>query len=137
MAIFLLAASDGMASQETFRVLVVDDDPAIRTLVVTALRRNGFSVEAAKDGVEALAQLENSRFDLLVLDLMMPRLDGFGVVDRLYQKGAEVPKIMIMTAASPSVLRQVPKERVAKIITKPFDLSTLINSAKDLAENDK
>jgi CheY-like chemotaxis protein len=123
-----------MSAEKPARVLVVDDDPAIRTLVATALQRNGFFVEAAKDGVDALAQLENGHFDLLVLDLMMPKLDGFGVVDRLYQKGASVPKIMIMTAASPSVLRQVPGERVAKIITKPFDLSTLINSAKDLAE---
>lgn len=123
-----------MPSEKTPRVLVVDDDPAIRTLVVTALQRNGFEVEAARDGVEALAQLENAPFDLLVLDLMMPRLDGFGVVDRLAKKGTDVPKIMIMTAASPSVLRQVPGERIAKIITKPFDLSTLISSAKDLAE---
>ena len=123
-----------MVQSRPVRVLVVDDDPSIRTLVVRALQRNGFSVEAAKDGVEALSRLESETFDLLVLDLMMPRLDGFAVVDELCKRELTPPmKIMIMTAASPSILRQVPRQRVAKIITKPFDLHTLIESAKGLS----
>lgn len=116
------------------RVLVVDDDASIRLLVKRALEKHGFfELDVAADGVEALRKLEEEHFDLLILDLMMPRLNGFDVVERLSRTGAEMPKILVMTAASPSVLRDLPVHRVEKIITKPFEIQTLISSALDVA----
>ena len=112
------------------RVLVVDDEPAIRLLVTKALEKNGFVVETAVDGVDALHKLENGEYHLMVLDVMMPRLDGFGVIEKI--SGPTAPKVLIVTAASPAVLKQLPKDRVAGVITKPFDIRELIESARTL-----
>ncbi|HET7712595.1 MAG TPA: response regulator [Thermoanaerobaculia bacterium] len=117
------------------RVLVVDDEPSIRLLVARALEKRGFDVDSAIDGVEALQKLSERQYDLLVLDLMMPRLDGLGVIENLADRPA-VPKILIMTAASPSVFSQIPRERVDGIINKPFDLGALVASAEKLSEPD-
>ena len=114
------------------RVLVVDDEPAIRLLVTKALEKNGFSVETAVDGVDALHKLEQGTYHLVVLDVMMPRLDGFGVIEKI--SGEQSPKVLIMTAASPAVLKQLPCDRAAGVITKPFDIRELIDSARSLTE---
>ena len=112
------------------KVLVVDDEPAIRLLVTKALEKHGFSVETAVDGVDALHKLEQNTYDLMVLDVMMPRLDGIGVIEKI--SGVTAPKVLIMTAASPAVLKQLPRDRVAGVITKPFDIRELIDSARSL-----
>ncbi len=121
-----------MHTNSIIRVLVVDDEPSIRLLVTRALEKKGFTVDSATDGVEALEKLSEQKYDLLVLDLMMPRLDGLGVIEQL---GAAVqpPKILVMTAASPAILHQIPRERVAGIIHKPFDLSTLLHCAQTVS----
>src|SRR3712207_764124 len=71
------------------RLLVVDDEPNIRELLSASLRYAGFEVVTAPDGQQALALAEQFRPDLLVLDVMMPGLDGFGVVRRLRQNGTD------------------------------------------------
>jgi CheY-like chemotaxis protein len=113
------------------RVLVADDDPAIRMLVARVLIRQGYEVLTANDGADAIEQLDRDRFDLLVLDLMMPRVDGIGVIAHLQSRGATTPPILVMTAASPDILRRLPEDRIAKIITKPFDLDQLTRDASD------
>jgi len=117
---------------EIARVLVVDDEPAIRLLVTKALEKHGFKVESAVDGIDALHKLEQSSYDLMVLDVMMPRLDGFGVIEKI--SGPQAPKVLIMTAASPTVLKQLPRDRVAGVITKPFDIRELVDSARSLTD---
>lgn len=116
-------------TEKKIKCLVVDDDPSIRLLVQRALQKSGFEASTAADGIEALQMLETGSFDLLILDLMMPRLSGFDVVERLRSNASTMPKILIMTAASPNVLRDLPADRVGKIISKPFELQTLISSA--------
>lgn len=111
------------------RVLVADDDPAIRMLVQRVLVRQGYDVSTAFDGADAIAQLDQNRYDLLVLDLMMPRVDGIGVIAHLQSQGAATPPILVMTAAAPDILQRLPKERIARIITKPFDLDELMRDA--------
>ena len=61
----------------TMRILVVEDDPAIRRLVKMVLQREGYNVETAADGAEAVLKLGLSEYDCIILDLMMPNLDGF------------------------------------------------------------
>jgi len=117
------------------RVLVADDDPAIRMLVQRVLVRQGYDVSTATDGADAIVQLEANRFDLLVLDLMMPRVDGLGVIAHLQSRGALTPPILVMTAAAPDVLRRLPYDRIAKVITKPFDLEALMRDASDAIES--
>lgn len=67
-------------------ILVVDDDDAVRRLVATTLSREGLDLDQASDGVEALARIAERRPDVIVLDLEMPELDGFGVLERLREK---------------------------------------------------
>jgi CheY-like chemotaxis protein len=122
-----------MSSVPSVRVLVVDDDASIRLLVTRTLEKQGFMVDSAVDGVEALQKLSECGYDLLVLDLMMPRLGGVGVIEELPANGP-APKILVMTAASPSVLHQIPRDRVDAIITKPFDLTTLVAAAEKLSD---
>jgi two-component system response regulator MprA len=117
------------------RVLVADDDPAIRMLVQRVLLRQGYDVSTATDGADAIVQLEANRFDLLVLDLMMPRVDGLGVIAHLQSRGVTTPPILVMTAAAPDVLRRLPYDRIAKVITKPFDLDALMRDASEAIES--
>ena len=85
-----------MASEETAtRVLVVDDEPSIRELVQTVLKYEGFEVSTAADGRSALSELERFRPDLVVLDVMLPDLDGFEVCRRLRTQGSRVPVVFL------------------------------------------
>lgn len=111
------------------RVLVTDDDPAIRTLVCRVFARHNFEVVSASDGAEAIALLDKQTFDLLVLDLMMPRVDGIGVITHLEARRDNTPPVIVMTAAVPDILRRLPRERVSSIVTKPFDLDQLLREA--------
>jgi len=79
------------------RVLVVDDSERVRKTLATGLRAHGMAVETAADGAEALAMLNGLRFDIVVLDLMMPRLDGTQVLKALKGR-AEKPRILVLSA---------------------------------------
>lgn len=79
------------------RLLVVDDEPNIRELLSASLRLAGFEVEAAADGRQALRLSEESRPDLVILDVMLPDLDGFAIADRLRAGGRRVP-VLFLTA---------------------------------------
>ena len=112
-------------------VLVVDDDVAIRTLVTRVFARRGDKVTSAVDGDAAIKCLKLHSFDLVVLDLMMPRTDGFGVLAYLSTLDGNRPKIIVMTAAVPGLVDKVPEEMVVGVLGKPFDLHSLVA----LAEN--
>jgi CheY-like chemotaxis protein len=113
------------------RVLVVDDDDSIRTLVARVFLRRGFEVETANDGAEAIAALDSAHYDLLLLDLMMPRIDGIGVIEHLAQRnGGERPSVVVMTAAVPDILRRMDRSQIAAVITKPFELNELVEAGE-------
>jgi two-component system OmpR family response regulator len=108
------------------RLLVVDDEPNIRELLSTSLRFAGFEVHTAADGQEALAQAEKVRPDLLVLDVMLPDLDGFTVTRRLRERGRDIP-VLFLTA------RDDVSDRVTGLtvggddyVTKPFSLEEVV-----------
>ncbi|MDO9377246.1 MAG: response regulator transcription factor [Nocardioidaceae bacterium] len=108
------------------RLLVVDDEPSILELLAASLRFAGFEVETAEGGQAALDQAAASRPDLVVLDVMMPDLDGFEVVRRLRSSGDEVP-VIFLTA------RDAGSDRVAGLtvggddyVAKPFSLEELV-----------
>ncbi|MGE2688589.1 response regulator transcription factor [Mycolicibacterium pulveris] len=108
------------------RILVVDDDRAVRESLRRSLSFNGYSVELAQDGVEALELITNNRPDAVVLDVMMPRLDGLEVCRQLRSTGDDLP-ILVLTA------RDSVSERVAGLdagaddyLPKPFALEELL-----------
>ncbi len=115
----------GRATPEA-RLLVVDDEPNIRELLSASLRYAGFEVATAADGQQALALADSFRPDLLVLDVMMPGMDGFGVVRRLRQSGRHTP-VLFLTA------RDAAEDKVSGLtlggddyVTKPFSLDEVL-----------
>ena len=84
-----------VADTRVMRVLVVDDDPGVRTSVAAALRRDGCSVELACDGTEALDRLASGKFDSVVLDVLMPGLDGLAACRQLRARGDLTPILML------------------------------------------
>ena len=107
------------------RVLVVDDEPAIRALVTKIIQRAGFPVESAIDGAEAIARLAKEDFAVVVVDLMMPNVDGHGVIAWLKERGGPRPAIIVISAADPNSLRQLDGSMVHSIIRKPFDIDVV------------
>ncbi|GAA1897393.1 response regulator transcription factor [Williamsia serinedens] len=108
------------------RILVVDDDRAVRESLRRSLSFNGYTVETASDGMEALDTIKSERPDAVVLDVMMPRLDGLEVCRRLRSTGDDLP-ILVLTA------RDSVSERVSGLdagaddyLPKPFALEELL-----------
>ena len=104
------------------RILLVDDEQPIQTLLSFPLQRDGYEVVPASDGAAALARFSEQAFDLVVLDLMLPRMDGLEVCKRLRADGSTVPIIML-TAKSEEIDKVLGLELGADdYITKPFSM---------------
>jgi DNA-binding response OmpR family regulator len=108
-------------AERSSRILLVDDEQAILTLLSYPLRKDGYEVVPAADGIEALNRFAESRFDLVVLDVMMPKLDGLEVCRRL-RAASSVPIIML-TAKAEEIDKVLGLELGADdYITKPFSM---------------
>ena len=108
------------------RVLVADDDGMIRRLVQRVLQREGFEVETARDGVEAISKLENGAFDGLVVDLMMPSISGFKLLEILKKDPSISPHWkIVMTAATDQALEPLDRSSIDGLVSKPFDINDL------------
>ncbi len=109
----------------TERILVVDDEPMVREVVVAYLEREGFRVAEATTGTEALNQITESRPDLVVLDVMLPELDGFGVLSEL-RKTNNIP-VILLTAKTEEPDRVLGLELGADdYVVKPFSPRELV-----------
>ena len=106
--------------------MVVDDEPTLRELLTTSLRFAGFEVEAAADGASALRLVQDTRPDLVVLDVMLPDMDGFAVTRAMRERGLQVP-VLFLTA------RDDTADKVTGLtvggddyVTKPFSLEEVV-----------
>lgn len=120
---------------ELGRVLVVDDDEVIRQLIAVNLTLEGFEVETACDGQDCLDRVLDVKPDVVTLDVMMPRLDGWETVTRL-RAAPETShlKIVLITARAQEYDRRRGMEIGADAyLTKPFDPAELIQIVRDLA----
>lgn len=111
------------------RILVVEDDPAIRGLVSDLLRDDGYQVDEATNGVEALESVGQSRPDLIVLDLMMPIMSGWQFVEECKRQGVCDNIPIVVTSASHDLPRTAERLRslgVRTSIAKPFDVEALL-----------
>jgi DNA-binding response OmpR family regulator len=116
-----------MGSLPEKRVLVVDDDDAIRTLLFTVLRRRGFQVDTARHGAEALERYSKCRYALLLLDLMMPRMSGYEVLEEMERRTPdERPIIIVLTAGTEP--RHLGSDLVTATLRKPFDIEVLADT---------
>ena len=116
-------------SERSARILLVDDEQSIQTLLSYPLRKDGYDVVQAVDGREALARFDEQNFDLVVLDVMLPQMDGLEVCRRLRSQSS-VPIIML-TAKSEEIDKVVGLELGADdYITKPFSLREFSSRVK-------
>ncbi|MCA9648548.1 MAG: response regulator [Myxococcales bacterium] len=109
-------------------ILVIEDDPSVRTLLDKALRAKGYVVETCDDGLEGLTKLERTRPDLIIVDIMMPRLDGMTFVRAI--KGHEatkpIPVVFLTSNNDPRTMIQGINLGAKHYITKPFQLDELL-----------
>lgn len=116
------------------RVLVAEDDAQLNRLVVTWLRRADIEVDSVYDGEHAIAALKEKQYSAVLLDVMMPRVTGIGVIDYV---AAHQPKllsnIVVMTAGGEGVVDQIKRHPVRHIVAKPFDLHDILEAALDCA----
>lgn len=118
-----------MADQTTGVILVVEDDPSIRRLVSMVLQRHGYRVDIAADGLEAVLKLGLVEYDAIVLDLMMPHLDGFTFLNTFAREDPQrLRKVIVTSAASPAVIRERMTREPFHLLPKPFDIGELVQS---------
>jgi len=108
------------------RILVAEDEPGILAFVTRALRADGFAIDAAADGAQALACLSRERYDLAVLDLLLPRVDGLSVLRHLRESQPRLPVVIVSARTDlPTKLRGF-ELGACDYVSKPFALDELL-----------
>jgi len=115
-----------MREQRTERILVVEDEDAIRDLVATALRFTGFPVSTVASGRAAIAEIRNERFDLLILDVNLPDIDGFEITRKIRADGNNVAVIFLTARDDLGDLKTGFTAGGDDYLTKPFSLEELM-----------
>ncbi len=118
------------------KVLVVDDDPAVRALLEIVGTRAGFLVDCSVDGLDALDKLRGNDYLIMVLDLMMPRVNGYDVVQQLRSEMRR-PAIVVVTAMTGSHVAGLDPQVVHTIVRKPFDIEMMTGLLTDIAHSIK
>lgn len=110
------------------RILVVDDDRTTRLLIQRTLEAAGFAITVATDGMEALKLLKTRRFDLMLLDVWMPRMSGLDLLERLRNRKAR-PRVVVMTSDdTPDTLLKAVRQHAFKYLHKPVEAATLLET---------
>ena len=114
-------------------ILVIDDDLAIRVLLQAVLKRMSFAIELAEDGQVGLEKLARDRFDLVLLDLMMPKVNGYEFLQEIktLPENRQPDHIIVFTAAGKRGLDRIPEGAVCSTILKPFDLERFVEMIDD------
>ncbi len=108
-------------------VLTVDDSRAVRTIVSKQIRDLGFEVAEAEDGVQGLAKLQETQYDLVILDVTMPNMDGPTMLARMRDAGNETPVIMLTSESKRSIIAGAMRSGITDYILKPFKPEELRN----------
>ena len=109
-----------MAVDQYQRVLVIDDDADVRRMLTSALKRKSLFIDEASDGGEAIALLSANDYAVVLLDLIMPKVDGFSVIDSMQDRPTP-PILLVVSGADREVLADVKSPKVHAILKKPFD----------------
>ena len=116
-------------------VLVVDDDVALRGLFKNLLGRKGFDVHSVNDGRTAFDQIKRQNYSVILLDIMMPDVNGFELLERLERDTpALLPRVIVITGASQRTIQKLDTSKVWGLIRKPFDIDNLVSSTVACAD---
>jgi len=117
-------------------ILVAEDDATTREMIGGILKKQGYLVSYASDGMRALSALKKRKFELLLLDIWMPKMSGLGLIGTLHGE-KHIPKIIVMTSdkTSDTVLRSL-RGQVYQFLSKPFEANTLINVVENALSED-
>ena len=126
----VVAQGRGMTTRHA---LICEDDAAIRALVKTVVQREGFAVDVAADGKAGIEMLNRGCYDLLVLDLMMPGVDGYAVVNFLKESRPNGLKRVVIMSAAGTVIRGDFPEPICRLLPKPFDIDQLTDAVRSCA----
>ena len=132
----LLLQVDMEERRRKYRALVIENDASILLLVQRILEREGFVVEGVKNGAEAIQLLSDVTYELLIIDLMLPVINGEQVLDFLDETKPETIRRVIVTTASPRLLNCEFLDRICRVLAKPFDIDQLILLARECMEPD-
>ncbi len=116
------------------KILIVDDDPELHSLIGFALRREGYEVLEAHDAFEGLEIIENEVVDLVLLDVMMPKMDGLMMLSRLRESNEELPVIVMTALTTPDTAISALRDQACDFLAKPFDVSQLLSSVEAVFE---
>lgn len=120
-----------------FNILVVEDDKNTRKLLSAILSNNGYNVLTATDGEDALSVLEHSHVDLMVIDVMMPKMDGYELTATLRDAGSQIPMLMLSAKQQVADIKQGFLVGIDDYLTKPFDFEELLLRIKALLRRSK
>ena len=109
-------------SQPVRKILVADDEEVTRDLFKRLIPRLGHEIYTASNGQEALEMIRENNFDLLIMDLKMPVMDGMELLDRIHQLGKEIPTIVITGYATMEITKQALEAGCIDLVIKPFSL---------------
>ncbi len=107
------------------KILVVDDEPAVCELLKEFLEARGYGVTTASFGAEALIAVQDERPHLVLLDILMPGMDGLEVLPRIHERNPAVPVIMLTAVGDEGIAREALRRGAFEYITKPVDFSYL------------
>jgi CheY-like chemotaxis protein len=115
-------------------VLVIDDDPGLQETLEAILELEGYRVTVAHDGVDALEKIQASRPAVIVLDLMMPRMNGTRFVEELRQRGLRDQMAIIVLTADGQAMLKATQIGAESILTKPFEIEALLGEINRLTQ---
>jgi CheY-like chemotaxis protein len=115
-------------------VLVVEDDASIRDVITDVLEERGFVVLAAANGAEALALLDDTRPDVVVLDLLMPVMHGWAFMESYVEKTDGKPIPIVVVSVNPALPRSFDHFGVRQVVSKPFDVQLLLEAVERAAQ---
>ena len=117
------------SSSQGKHVLVVDDDPGVHAVLRMALEDEGYAVQAAHDGAEAIDCLRQGQFDVVLLDLMMANVSGWKFLELYRQSPGPLTPVIVLSALQRNALK-LPTELIAAVLAKPFSVDHLLQTIR-------
>lgn len=124
-----------MMSDKNKEILVVEDDELIRRLQKIKLEKAGYQVFEAEDGLEAWNKIQDNNYSLIIIDVFLPKLDGFQLLENIQKQESSAKTIMLSGKSQEKDIKKAYNIGVDSYMTKPFDSDDLVETVKSVLEN--